>query len=320
MKFASVTYAKNEGDIIESFVRHQLSYMDYVVVVDHDSVDRTGHILQSLVHEGLPLIVLNDKSPQFHQATRTAQLVTQTFSRLPVDFVFPLDADEFLRVSSRAQLEANIAAITNEHVGQLLWRNYVVSETDDANEFDPVRRLQHRAAAEPHQQFKAIIGRHHMSIPNLGIAPGNHYLYEGQTNGRQMSGVTLSDASIAHYPLRSAEHATLKIVLGWLSSRAQDPKKIPSHTTAAKGVGAYWHNRAMFAQWLESPDFSIQCLQESAWRYYVSNAVDTTQALDAIDLVHDPLPISHTLRYTERSATDPLRALARWTDQLLSSL
>ena len=56
-RIAVVSMVRNEADVIESFVRHCLSFADFIFVVDHMSVDDTGDILKALMQEGLPVMV-----------------------------------------------------------------------------------------------------------------------------------------------------------------------------------------------------------------------------------------------------------------------
>ena len=57
MKIASISMVKNEADIIESFVRHTLRFVDVMYIIDHLSTDNTWIILNNLQAEGLPLIL-----------------------------------------------------------------------------------------------------------------------------------------------------------------------------------------------------------------------------------------------------------------------
>lgn len=54
-KIVLVSMVKNEADIIESFVRHSLTYADELIIADHQSSDGTWEMLQKLRAEGLPL-------------------------------------------------------------------------------------------------------------------------------------------------------------------------------------------------------------------------------------------------------------------------
>jgi hypothetical protein len=41
MRVVGITMVKNEADIIEAFVRHNLRFLDALVVVEHASADGT---------------------------------------------------------------------------------------------------------------------------------------------------------------------------------------------------------------------------------------------------------------------------------------
>ena len=74
MRLIGIAMVRNEADIIEAFVRHNLTVLDALVVVDHGSLDGTGEILALLQREGLPLRVMRDASPGFFQAERMGAL------------------------------------------------------------------------------------------------------------------------------------------------------------------------------------------------------------------------------------------------------
>ena len=55
-----IAMVKNEADVIEAFVRHNLGFMDALAIVDNDSIDGTREILVQLQQEGLPIILFDD--------------------------------------------------------------------------------------------------------------------------------------------------------------------------------------------------------------------------------------------------------------------
>ena len=111
MRLWGVSMVRNEEDIVEAFVRHNLSVLDGLIVVDHGSADRTLAILNALCAERLRLVVLRSEAVGYLQAEITTTAARDAFSRGGADAVFPLDADEFLRVPSRAALERALEAI-----------------------------------------------------------------------------------------------------------------------------------------------------------------------------------------------------------------
>src|SRR5687767_3070440 len=120
--------ASNEGDIIEAFARHNVRFLDALVVLDHASTDPTPAILASLVAEGLPIVVLHDPDRAFRQDQRQTYLARRYLAELDADFCFVLDADEFLKAPSRAGLEGSLAALPAGHAGAIALQNYVGPE------------------------------------------------------------------------------------------------------------------------------------------------------------------------------------------------
>ena len=56
-KIIAVSLIADCADIIESFVRHTLTYADEMLVIDHAAADGTGDVLHALYEEGLPLCI-----------------------------------------------------------------------------------------------------------------------------------------------------------------------------------------------------------------------------------------------------------------------
>jgi hypothetical protein len=319
MRLVSVTYAKNEADIIEAFVRHHVALLDHVVVVDHDSTDATRTILQKLVEEGLPLTLLEDSALAYQQATRTTSLARHAFKILEADYVFPLDADEFVRGESRVALESSLGAIPSGKIPCLAWQNYVVSPDDELGEINPVCRIVHRATQEPSPEHKVVLPRSFATATKLGLTQGNHFVATGVANEviemHPMSGI-----SLAHFPIRGQQHLLQKALLGWLSVRLQNPAALDDAESAAqKKTSRSWQRRELFREACRDPDFSLERLQRLTWKLYVEKTDAVNETL-AVELVCDPLPVFYELRYTGRNSGNALASLARWSDRLLSQI
>lgn len=101
-----VSMVRNEADIVEAFVRHNLSiFFDGLLVIDHGSADTTLDVLNALCRERVPLVVMKNEAVGYMQQAVMTQAVRHVFANTRADFVFPLDADEFRKVMSRAELE-----------------------------------------------------------------------------------------------------------------------------------------------------------------------------------------------------------------------
>lgn len=92
----AVSMVKNEMDIIESFVRHTLTFADRMIIADHQSTDRTRDILGQLQAEGLPIVIETIYTARYAQAEVTTRLMHEAADVYDADLILPLDADEFI--------------------------------------------------------------------------------------------------------------------------------------------------------------------------------------------------------------------------------
>ena len=60
MRLWGVSMVRNEADVIEAFVRHNLGVLDGLAIVDHGSFDGTTEILAELQREDLSLRIVRD--------------------------------------------------------------------------------------------------------------------------------------------------------------------------------------------------------------------------------------------------------------------
>ena len=148
MKFWGVAMVRDEADIIEAFVRHNLTVVDGLAIVDHGSSDGTAEILAALVAEGLPLRTTVDASSDFRQSAVVTRLARAVFADCDPDYIFLLDADEFLKVPSRARLEARLAPLPPDVHAVQSWQTYV---PDFARTGDTVSLLKSARRAPPPQ-------------------------------------------------------------------------------------------------------------------------------------------------------------------------
>ncbi|MEB3323674.1 MAG: glycosyltransferase family 2 protein, partial [Synechococcaceae cyanobacterium] len=65
---------KNEEDIIEAFLRHNLKFGDHLYILDNGSVDQTPQILREFSKQGWPLTIFYDPSFRHNQSTRLTRL------------------------------------------------------------------------------------------------------------------------------------------------------------------------------------------------------------------------------------------------------
>ena len=220
-KIIAVSLIADSADIVESFVRHTLTYADEMLVVDHAASDGTGDILRSLQEEGLPVRVERyDGAELRHDEIMTA-LMHRAFGEHSADIVVPVDADEFLVTEDAAKPCRAVLLRLRTDVTFYAWHWMYELEApeEDAGEFLLSRPLRRKKQHETVQ--KAIIGREApRSYPLL--AQGTHYLYRMDGEERVPApALPISFLHFAHFQWRGALHTAVKVLNGWIGNAAK---------------------------------------------------------------------------------------------------
>ena len=287
--------AKNEADIIEAMVRHNLCYLDRLHVVDHDSADATPKILAALAAELPGRLTWESDTTRGHVQTalinaRVRPLLAETGAAQLV----LLDADEFIRADPelfRSSLMASDAPIL------LPWVTFVPTSADDPTERNPVARITHRRKLELRPTFKS-------TVPGgLGkrarIEAGNHAIGGfGMKAGVQVEGLTL-----AHFPVRSCEQMTSKVLIGVWNIRLRGQRE--------RGEALQWYK--LYERIMAGGSLTEADLEDIAVHYCSRRRVG---------LMDDPLPGARgvTLKYTPDSASNLLRNLVAFTESCVRRL
>ncbi len=222
MTIIGVTCVKNEEDIIEAFVRHNLFYLQKLIVLNHGSTDNTASILTRLIAEGLPLVIENDASLGNFQAEKMTRLMKQAVHQHGADWVLLLDADELIRCQS-GQLPL---PPPEECKGALKvpFRTYQVRPSDDQSVLNPAQRIQHRLAHEPREkqslenrryELKTIVPRALAGNPETFVTQGSHFIL---TANREPTYEVWAGFDYAHFSLRSVGHYASKVAICTLQS------------------------------------------------------------------------------------------------------
>ena len=214
---------KNEEDILEQFVRHNLRVLDRLYIFDHGSTDSTTDIIRALVIEGLSLVRVNAASTNFvgyaQQEIMTA-LMQLCIRDNGVGAYFPMDADEFIHL--RIELEALKKEIAG--IGPLAFniphRNMPYPGDDDGSLHSDIPRsfnLISKWGAFKNSSTKAAVRVDDPELFNrYGVVQGNHKIL---FNGAVLDIAEHLDClRYIHVPVRSSEQAFRKFVNGWLSN------------------------------------------------------------------------------------------------------
>ena len=159
MRLVGVGMVHNEAALIEAFVRHNLTVLDALTVIDHSSQDGTTDILAALQDEGLPLRRVADVghgSLGDEQITRAAR---EALAREHADFVLPLDAEDFLKAPSRGRLVQALALVPPDEHAAIDRLSYVPELRDSASSTLRPADLRRRLKDPQRASFTAVIGR-----------------------------------------------------------------------------------------------------------------------------------------------------------------
>ncbi|HET7845795.1 MAG TPA: glycosyltransferase family 2 protein [Xanthomonadales bacterium] len=301
---------RNEADIVESFVRHTLEFVDRLVVVDHNSDDGTSEILAALQRENLPLAVEKETTLAFNQAHRlTVAARNLAFAQQP-DWIFCLDADEFIRAPSRAALESALDGAHGEAVS-LAWQTYLPSEkVQDPRQ--PLAQARERPRVEPVPEYKVVLSRKLANSDGWLLAHGNHGVSKPDASGRHevLATPALDGVALAHFPMRSPDQLVKKVTLGWFGH-----KLLLGHEADTTQQG--WHWRELYKRYAAGhwPDRAeLRALTIGTYIYKGDPVAGKTKPLN---LVADPLPLP-PLRYTGLKSQSAHVAIVRWVETLLA--
>jgi hypothetical protein len=275
MKLWAVAMVRNEADIIEAFARHNLAFLDGLVVLDHHSSDATRSILKRLKAEGLGLILLESRETAFFQGSEITRIASETFTRTGADFVFALDADEFIRAGSRQAVEDALAAIPAETHGRIRWYSYVPPRFDQP--FGP-HSLSRRLREERVARYKLVIRPGFVETGHFMVSEGNHWISDLRTGRAAMhEHVVPERLSLAHCPVRSRAQLESKVRLGYEA------------LLAAGGLNSAmaYHWRDLYEDFRLGVSMPESRLREIAANYTVPRADWLPD--ERLDLVQDPV-------------------------------
>jgi hypothetical protein len=308
MKIVGISMIRNDADIVEPFVRHALRVLDHLFIIVHCPEDGTGEILKALHGEGLPMTLVFDGEPAFLQGERMTWLARQAFAAIEPEFVFTLDADEFIVPADRAAIEAALALLPAGIVAaRIRLRTFVPTSTDAAAELHPLRRIRHRVRKEP-RVCKVVLAPAFAADQALVIDHGNHALIRIGPAIDQLPLRPLPQLALAHYPVRSAAQLTNKTVIGYLAHLAAGRPRVEELRLAT-----HWR-RCYEDMVIQEATRNMDEQQLVGWFYGQPDAMP-----DANDLVCDPTPAPEPLRYAHLVHNDPYTAMARFTEALIRS-
>jgi hypothetical protein len=308
MRLFGVSMVRNEADIVEAFVRHNLAVLDGLIVVDHGSIDGTSEILAKLQAEGLPLRVMSERDPAFRQSAIMTRLAREALAQDAADFVFALDADEFLKLDARATLERALSEVPAGAHAVMHWLTYVPDAFEGCpGAFGP-GHLWWRLKTERRRLFKVIVGRGLLERLGDKVVMGNHCVRgPDEVAPRPHARLRQDVVALAHCPVRSRSQLQGKIIVGYLAHLATQPRD--------RRLVRHW--RDLYAELRAGAALPEERLREIACNYGLPAKM--AQSPSAIELVEDPVALVIEQRYGVDVVPGPLPLLMRFTEALIAA-
>lgn len=309
-KIAGLAMVRNEADIIEAFVRYNLKFLDELIIVLHSPHDDTARIIEQLKAEGLPLVVKHNHELGFGKAEWMNKVAREILSTQRADFLFMLDADEFIKCASRAYLDDAISAIPVGTTAALKWESYVPTP-EDAGERNVIKCIQHRVAQETNLVCKVTLCKRFADDASLTIAEGNHAVLRGRGElERPVPHVSFRGVSLAHFPVRSESQLVSKALIG-IWSRWVEQGRVD------KSMHISQHWLQLYQEVMAGGNLSQERLRDIALKY--GSVQFKQQSNEARTLILDPLVVDFDLKYTPARDTSSLVNISRWVEMLIDS-
>lgn len=302
MHALAIAMVKNESDIIEAFVRHNLAFVDLMVVIDNASSDGTRDILVALQREGLPIVVFDDPIFGYYQSEKMTHVYRKVAPVFQPDIILLLDADEFIHAPDRKSLEEAMTRVPAGSTALLSWRTHLPSpgvQVDSGRLLaDPLGSMPARRRQEEPTYYKAVIRRAPSLDGLLVVDQGNHAVrIEG---GPALPQVRLDGAELVHLPVRSVEQLSAKVINGWHAYLVKNRRR--QQATA----GFQWE--LLYQKFVRGDGISCDELCQSALDYAQQHRPTRNPVSD---IVHDPVEGRYgSLRYLHLARTGALAKVA----------
>lgn len=241
------------------FLRHNNQFSDLIVLIDNSSTDDTKNIAMETARELGNIIVTDFIDQAYNQSKTMSQALRYVQSAAFADFVFFLDADEFIQVESKDELLKSLSKLSPRSIGLMPWKTFIPNPvmSDDALE-DPLDRITLLRTKEDFQFHKAVIHMAGELDPDLCVFQGNHLVLNAY--GSALPSVVYEDIDIAHIPIRSSDQVIGKGAVGWRANLKRKDFK--------PDQGFHWrrfYEMAEEGKSLSPLELALEGLNYSAW-------------------------------------------------------
>lgn len=294
MKIAVASKIRNEIDIIEPFLRHLDSLFDKVYLLDHKSKDGTTEILKKAVQQRPDWEYFYvDFNGHFHKQVSNT-MMEKAFAD-GADFLFTLDADEFLPFKDRSELELALNRLAGfEGVGAFQWKNCIPCDFGNRM-FTPKTKVWYPSYKSNFSKVVVPRTLYEKSNHSIYITQGSHHVCDAQN--RYVD--TLDLGALVHVPIRSREQAEKKTIIKCIAYLAIENRN------SRDG----FHNFEMLSK-ISNNELNDETLRGFTFLYEQNRAIVDLSTQDLIDRGYSQttlnelaIPFSKSLNITSTSSS-----------------
>ena len=200
----SISTSKNDGDIVEAFIRSNSKYVDFFVILD-DSTDNTVEIICKLQSEGYQIKVVSRHGNPASQVEVMNKALADYADPNKYCLALLLDLDEVVLAKSKNEL-INLGDATSPIA--MLWTPFIPNGRDYLGSQDPLRSCFFSSPKIYSPVQKVAVPR---KLFSEIVMPGNHGL-KSKLFPHELIPVFLSDIRIGHFPVRFSGQIITKII------------------------------------------------------------------------------------------------------------
>lgn len=315
MTITVTTMAKNEENLIESFVRHALSFADNMIIYDHNSTDGTGRILEELKKEyGERIFLWKEEETTLKIINQEVfnRMVAYAFGTMGSDMVLPLDADEFPIRLAKKDVREYLQQLDKTKCYRVHFMPFAIPEEWRSDTFAPLL-FSKRKKLNVNTDFKAILMKEPYQRFQIYLGLGNHAIECKKDGDEEVSVEDLfPELFYAHFPFRSKEHLENKLALRQLALEMRTDITTGTAFQYTKGF-----EQIMAGDTLSDIEAAWYCLNNMCGGYNKPETLEEIQ--ESIEVV-DPKELfaNQELQYTEQYSMQKsnYRVLLEFADQL----
>ena len=216
MKLVMTLVVRDEADIVDAQIAYHLNAgVDFVLAIDHRSVDGTTEILESYAQDGYVRLIRRDDE-HIRQSEWVTSLARLAATEHDADWVINSDADEFFWPRARSLKEA-LQAVPVEFGVVYAPMCYFLPRRGNGPFYDlmTVRLSQGAPINNPLSRYRPSVKAVHRASERVVVLRGNHDVRNG---GERLK--NWYPLEMLHFPDRSPDQCARKYantVSGWPS-------------------------------------------------------------------------------------------------------